>query len=357
MRLLGPAFRGFVLRRGRRDLDMTVRHRAHFGWSYDRDQPELARLYEVAKRSQWDAATALDWSASVDPLDPSRELMPDEWLPLADIPQYRLLSDRERRGQRHALTAWMLSQFLHGEQGALYAACQVTEAIASTDGKLFGGSQVADEARHVEVFSRYLREKLRRLYVIDDNLYTIVDALMTDGRWDMKFLGMQIMVEGLALGAFGTLRAATREPLLRELLRYVIADEARHVQYGVVALRDHTRTIGERGRRERESWAYEVAVLLRDRFLAHEFYDEHYGQAMSRKAWDRLVLASGYMERFRRTMFRRLIPNLKKIGLLSDRIRPRYAALGLLQWEDEPAADEAASLLHGVPGGFTTEPP
>ena len=99
----------------------------------------------------------------------------------------------------------MLSQFLHGEQGALFAACQVTEAVQWLDGKLYGSTQVVDEGRHVEVFFRYLDEKLGKLYTVNDNLYTLIDALMTDGRWDLKFLGMQIMIEGLALGAFGLL--------------------------------------------------------------------------------------------------------------------------------------------------------
>jgi hypothetical protein len=143
----------------------------------------------------------------------------------------------------------MLSQFLHGEQGALLAAAQVTEAVQFFDGKLYGATQVVDEARHVEVFHRYLDTKLEKLYQINDNLFVIIDALMTDGRWDMKFLGMQIMVEGLALGAFGTLYKLTKEPLLKELLKMVIQDEARHVHYGVLALREHfTKQLDERER-------------------------------------------------------------------------------------------------------------
>jgi len=319
---------------------MTAHHRAHFRWTYERDQAELARLYEAAKRHQWNASTALDWSIDVDPYDPERELLSEEFLPFRESRVYRTLPDRKKREHRMGLMAWMLSQFLHGEQGALFAACQVTEAIEWVDGKLFGSTQVVDEGRHVEVFTRYLTEKLGKLYVINDNLYTIIDALMTDRRWDMKFLGMQIMVEGLALGAFGTLRSQSREPLLRQLLGYVITDEARHVHYGVVTLGNYYRTLPDRQRREREEWAYEVSVLLRDRFLAHEFYEEYYAPEVSRAGWNRIVLESKYMEHFRRTMFRRLIPNLKRIGLLSDRIRPRYESLGLLQWEHEKAAPE-----------------
>ena len=341
LNLLGPAMRGLVMHSGKQpSSDMQANHTAHFDWTYQRDQPELRKLYEAAKVSQWNATTDLDWSIDVDPYNPKTDLFPEILSPLPDIPQYRGLSEREKQTHRHGLISWMLSQFLHGEQGALFAACQVTEAITWLDGKLYGSTQVVDEGRHVEVFFRYLDEKLGKLYPVNDNLYTLIDALMTDGRWDLKFLGMQIMIEGLALGAFGVMRQTSREPLLRELLRYVITDEARHVHYGVVALREFYRTLPPKELREREDWAFEVAVLMRNRFLVHEFYDEFYGHCMSRKQWDVLIMNSQYMRNFRQTMFRRLVPNLKRINLMSDRIRPHYAALGLLEFENEKAAPE-----------------
>jgi len=127
---------------------------------------------------------------------------------------------------------------------------------------------------------------------------------MTDGRWDLKFLGMQIMIEGLALGAFGTIRASTKEPLLKDVLRFVITDEARHVHYGVVALEDYyLNELSERERMEREDWAFEMSLLLRNRFLAHEFYDEYYAHLVRRAEWNRMILESPFMDFFRRTMF------------------------------------------------------
>jgi hypothetical protein len=348
--MLGPAFRGFFLRKaaGADNTEVASTNRAFFDWRYQRTSPELSKLYTAAKRSQWDGDTALDWSITVDPHHPERTLVADDVLPLASIPQYRALPKRAQEQQRHALLAWMLSQFLHGEQGALFAACQVTEAVSSLDGKLYGSTQVVDEGRHVEVFHRYLSEKLEKRYDINDNLYVIVDALMTDGRWDIKFLGMQIMIEGLALGAFGTLRNASQEPLLRDLLKYVITDEARHVHYGVVALADYyTRALSEKERQEREDWAFEMSLLMRNRFLAHEFYDEYYGHILKRSAWDELILGSEFMSHFRQNLFRRIVPNLKRIGLLTPRIRPHYAQLGLLTWEHGKAAPDltASDLL------------
>lgn len=341
--LLGPAVRGFLLQKGKQGtrVEVPVDSTAVFNWSYGHDRAELEKLYRAGVTAQWDGATALDWSTAVDPHDPGRELFLDSALPLRELALYRGLPRKEQETQRAALLAWMLSQFLHGEQGALFAACQVTQSVSWFDGKLYGSTQVIDEGRHCEVFHRYLAEKLGKCYEVNDNLFVILDALMSDGRWDVKFLGMQVLVEGLALGAFGALRQSTKEPLLADLLTKVMLDEGRHVHFGVVALREYyTRDLPEAERREREDWTYEIAVLLRNRFLAHEFHEEYYAHAMTRRQWDAFILGSSYMETFRSRMFKRLVPNLKRIGLLTDRVRPHYEKLGLLRWEGEKAAPD-----------------
>ena len=341
--LLPPALRGLILQRGKgtSHTDIPSEYRAHFNWEYEHDHPVLKSLYSQAKRDQWNAETDLDWSIDVDCQNPECVLLKEELVPMAEHPSYRRLPVKQKREQRAAIFAWLLSQFLHGEQGALFAACQVTQSVEWMDAKMFGSSQVVDEGRHVEVFQRYLKEKLGRIYEINDNLYVILDALMTDSRWDIKFLGMQILVEGLALGAFGTLRQSTEEPLVQDLLRRVITDEARHVHFGVVALQDYyTRILSPREVREREEWAYEICIFMRNRFLAHEFYDEYYGHTMSRREWDRMILRSPFMEQFRRSLFKRIMPNLRRLNLLSSRIRPYYDQFGLLQWVDGKAAPD-----------------
>lgn len=340
--LLGPAFRGMVQKRGKHEAmsAMPVDYSVRFDWHYLRDKPELTRLYEAAKTSQWNGTTDLDWKANVDPLSDETALLPWEFLPISNLASFKQASVKERAEQRRAITAWLLSQSLHGEQGALFAACQVTEAVPWLDAKLYGSTQVVDEGRHVEVFHAYLTKKLEKKYEINDNLYVVIDALMSDSRWDMKFLGMQIMIEGLALGTFGMIQQLTHEPLLKKMLTYIITDEARHVHYGVLALKDFITQLTEKERREREDWAFEVSLFLRNRFFAHEFYDEYYAHVMTRQQWERLVIDSEMMSRFRKTMFKRVIPNLKRIGLLSDRIRPKYAELGLLGFENGKAAPE-----------------
>ena len=152
---------------------------------------------------------------------------------------------------------------------------------------------------------------------------------------------MQIMVEGLALGAFGTMYQMTSEPMLKELLKMVIQDEARHVHYGVLALRDHFRNeLSDAERREREDWAFEVALLMRNRFLMYEVYEEWFEHKLTRKQWAQFVTDSPGFAIFRQVMFKRLVPNLRDIGLMSDRIKPHYERAGLMEYYDGASATE-----------------
>ncbi len=330
------AWRGLVKKDGR-NLDaahMPARHNVHFDLAYKLEFPEMLELYRRAVENQWDGDRDLNWSLDVDPLNPETPMIAPEWQLYEQLEQFGIkLKPRERAELAYSQASWMLSNFMHGEQGALFASAQVTESVKWLDGKLYGATQVMDEARHLEVFFRYLDTKMNKVYQVNDNLFVIIDDLLTDSRWDIKFLGMQIMVEGLALGAFATLHNWTREPLLKQLLKYVIQDEARHVHYGVLALREHIRNeLTPRERREREDWAFEVAILMRNRFLAHEVYEEWFEGTMTRKQWNEFMLNVPSMHYFRQTMFKRLVPNLEYIGLLSDRMRQHYADAGLMEF-------------------------
>ena len=343
LRSLGPSgVRGMILQRGKQGVPtkMQSTHKVHFDWTYPSDQPAMKELYTRAKEQQWNGDD-LPWNIDVDPENPEVPIMPREFLGGDILEGYGVkLTELEARRLDASNAAWMLSQFLHGEQGALYAAAQVTEAVQFFDGKLYGATQVVDEGRHVEVFHRYLDTKLNKVYQVNDNLFTIMDALISDSRWDLKFLGMQIMIEGAALGAFGSMYKMTREPLLKELLKNVIQDEARHVHYGVLALREHFQNhLSEAERREREDWAFEVAMLMRNRFLAFELYEEWFEGQLTRKQWAEVVTKSPGFIIFRQTLFQRLVPNLREIGLLTDRIKPHYERVGLMQYFDGRAAD------------------
>jgi hypothetical protein len=348
--------RGLVLGRARSGdaVPMQAHHAAHYDLTYQGEFPEMYDLYRRAVAGQWNGERDLDWSTSVDPDNPDTAVMPLDYPPFAQLAEKGIhLNAKEKLRFANDMASWTLSQFMHGEQGALYAAAQVTESVTWLDGKLYGATQVMDEGRHLEVFLRYLDTKMQKIYAVNDNLFVILDDLLTDGRWDVKFLGMQIMVEGLALGAFGTMYNFTREPLLKQLLKYVIQDEARHVHYGVLALREHITTqLSPAEIREREDWAYEVALLMRNRFLSHEIYYEWFEGRLSLKDWDDVVMKAPSMAAFRHLMFLRLIPNLEYIGLMSDRIKAHYEKSGLTSFLGGRNATQlsADDLLRDISG-------
>lgn len=336
LKSLGPSgVRGLLLHQGRRSptKNIPAAHPANFDWTYPADNADMSSLYARAKKGQWNSED-LPWDTDVDLADPNSSPLPRRLVNLDKLEEVLgvKLTEKERDEYMRSMTSWMISQFLHGEQGALFASAQVTQAIHLFDGKLYGASQVMDEARHVEVFRRYLNQKLQKMYPVNDQLYTILDSLMGDRRWDLKFLGMQIMIEGLALGAFGYLHEHTQEPLLRQLLRSVIQDEARHVHYGVVAVREHIANLSDSERRERETWCFEVALLMRNRFVAYEVYDEHFSGVLPREKFREYALQTPLLNEFTQLMFKRLMPNLRDIGLLSPRIAAKYEREGLMRF-------------------------
>jgi len=318
-----------------------------FTWDYTHRDAGLKRLYCNAKRDQWDGATTLDWTCNVEPED---ENLPDAQIAIYGSPMWERLTTRERARLRHESMAWILSQFLHGEQGALLATSQLVDAVPLMDAKLYAATQVMDEARHVEVYDRYLRTKLEKVYPINPHLKTLLDQILSDRRWDMKYLGMQILVEGLALAAFGFIRAYANEPLIKDLTYHVMRDEARHFAFGVISLRDFYRTEFTAAEvRERQEFAYEACVLMRDRFLARDVWER---MGMPADECCRYALEAPSMLEFRRMLFSNIVPNVKKLGLLDGWLRGRFADLGILQYEALEASDERA--LDAEPVALTT---
>lgn len=346
------ALKGYVLQEGKvkKRVGIQSHHETFFDFEYtDSENPSFDMLYKRAVDGQWKSSD-LPWDTDVDVGNTERQIFPEKLLPMYGQDFYRKLDKKVKTDVLHGTVGWLLSQFLHGEQGALYAAGQTVEATPWYSAKLYGSTQVMDEGRHVEVFHDYIDGKLNRLYHINDNLYVVIHALTSAADWDLKFLGMQIMIEGLALGAFGFMYSYTKEPLLKALLKNVISDEARHVHYGVESLKDfYRKEVSEKVRRDREDWAYEVAVMLRNRFLYLEIYDEYFAHQMSRDAWINMVLESEVMGEFRRVLFGKMIPNLREIGLLSDRVLPRYEAMGLMKYKDGKAGNQISlkELLAG----------
>ena len=307
-----------------------------YNWDYRVADNRIKRLYELGKELNWNASKDVDWAQTRDFQDspPPDDDRLDEILEAYPWTGYepfeRFSRQRKLEFIRHD-QAWSLSQFLHGEQGALLVASQLASCAPSFNAKLYAASQTFDEARHVEVFNRYLRSKVGFSYPVTSGLKDLLDKVLTDKRWDLKFIGMQIVLEGLALAAFHTARDDTNDPVLKELLYLVIRDEARHVTFGVNYLEEFVSTLSDAEREDRAEFAYQACIVSRDRLIGNDVF-RYFG-------WDvdhaRAALVDrGVNADFLNLLYARIIPNLKRIGLLTDKIRPKFEEMGVLDFEN-----------------------
>jgi hypothetical protein len=328
---------------------------AIFTWDYSRSRPALVKLYEKAKTSQWNASTDLDWSIDVDPETVGSELGgggPQRFQALqnAEDSPVKHFGEKEWRQVSVELQNSLLSQFMHGEQGALLCTARIVETVPWVDAKYYAATQVMDEARHVEVFARYLDEKLGHQHRINENLKGILDDILSDSRWDIVYLGMQIMVEGLALAAFGMIHQITTEPLLKKLLRYVMSDEARHVAFGVLSLQELYANLSDAEMRERQEFAFDVAVRLQRRFAHTEMWERMgVDPAAVYRTMDRVNPPAQQM--FQQLLFSKIVPNCKKLGLLDASngwLRERFTEVGVIHFEDWADTGEEYDSLDEV---------
>jgi P-aminobenzoate N-oxygenase AurF len=331
---------------------------ALFTWDYAKGaRPALDKLYEKAKTSQWNGATDLDWSIDVDPERTAVELAQKDRRmqyvrALIDEPDSPVRAWGEKEITHYAMenVAHRVSQFLHGEQGALLCTARIVETVPWIDAKYYASTQVMDEARHVEVFGRYLAEKMATSYPINAHLRALIDDVLADSRWDITYLGMQIMIEGLALAAFGAMYQTTTEPLLRQLIRYVMSDEARHVAFGVLSLQEAYAGISAAELHERQEFVYEAALRMRDRFLHQEVWER---LGVSARAMVPYFIRQNNEEEilFQRMLFAKIVPNCKKLGLLDSRdpwLRDRFTAMGVIEYEDHVDTSIEYSELNAI---------
>ncbi|MBE1530998.1 ferritin-like domain-containing protein [Actinomadura algeriensis] len=298
---------------------------ARFTWEYDDGRDRLLALYQKGKDKQWDSEKRIDWDLEVDPHDVLG--VPDRSLAIYGTKYWDRLSKKDLGELRRHSASWQFSQFVHGEQGAMVTAARIVESVPDLDAKFYSATQTMDEARHVELFSKFLQEKIGLVYPINTKLQELLDETLTDSRWDMPYLGMQVLIEGLALAAFGVIRDITTKPLPKQILAYVMQDEARHVAFGRLALRDYYRQLSPAELREREEFVIEGCHLMRDRIRGREIW-ENFG--IPPAEIDGIVNDSPYMRMFQSLLFSRIVPCVKDIGLWSDRIRETYDDMGVL---------------------------
>ena len=305
--------------------DVPVAGDSRFTWEYDDGRARLLSLYQKGKDKQWDQTTRIDWSLDVDADDPLG--LGEVVNPLIGSDMWERSSDEVKQSWRRHQIAWQFSQFLHGEQGAMITSAKIVETVPDLDSKFYAATQTMDEARHVETYARFLDEKLELMYPMNSNLQSLLNDTLTDSRWDIPYLGMQVLIEGLALAAFGLMRDMTTSPLPKQILAYVMQDEARHVAFGRMALKDFYAEISSAEKAEREEFIIDGCYLMRDRIRSVEVW-ENLGFDVDTCL--ELTAQSPYMQMFQSHLFSRVVPIVKDIGLWSDKVQAAYLDMGVL---------------------------
>src|SRR5881227_2408889 len=307
-----------------------------FTWEYDENRAGLLQLYSKGKQQQWDAADRIDWSQDLDPENPMQ--MDDRVIQIHGSDIWNRMTEQERRQVRHHLQASQISQFMHGEQGALIATAKIVQTVPNLDAKFYAATQVMDEARHVEAYSRLLHDKFELAYPITHGLRSLLESGLSDSRWDMTYLTMHILIEGLALAAFQRIRDQSQNPLAAAVNAYVMQDEARHVAFGRLALRDYYPQLSDAERAEREEFVVEACYHMRDRFNQKELW-ENLGLPV--KEAIEVAMTSENMRMFRKRLFSRIVPTVKDIGLWGEKVQKAFADMGAIEF----AAVDSDALL------------
>src|SRR5256885_8444579 len=307
-----------------------------FSWEYDDVRAELLKLYDKGKKQQWDAAERIDWSTDLDPENPME--MDERSVQIYGTDVWDRLTAKEKAKVRHHLQAGSISQFMHGEQGALIATAKIVQTVPDVAAKFYAATQVMDEARHVEAYARLLHEKFELAYPITPGLKALLEDGLTDSRWDMTYLTMQILIEGLALAAFQRIRDQAQNPLAAAVNAYVMQDEARHVAFGRLALRDFYPQLSDAERAEREELVVEACYHMRDRFNQKEL-GENLGLPV--KEAIEVAMTSENMRMFRKRLFSRIVPTVKDIGLWGEKVQKAFADMGAIEF----AAVDSDALL------------
>jgi hypothetical protein len=307
--------------------DVPAAGHTRFSWEYDDGRDRLLSLYQRGKDKQWDAAKRIDWSLPVDPANVMG--FPDDLNPIYGSAQWEKLSEAERDELSHHLSSWLFSQFLHGEQGALTVAARIIESVPDMDSKFYAATQVMDEARHVESYKRLIHEKFKSAYPITESLKNLLNQTLNDRRWDMTYLGMQVLIEGLALAAFQRIRDSAKNNLAASINAYVMQDEARHVTFGRMALREYYPQLSDHERSEREEFTVEALYFMRDRF---DQTDVWMRSGLPVEQLKKYAYESGAMQAFRTRLFTRIVPILKEIGLFGPKVQKALGDMGVMEY-------------------------
>ncbi len=300
-----------------------------YNWDYTVQDNRIKKLYELGKELNWNVETDVDWTPEFKGMtDEEFEFENAQW---ERHPTYKNMPRWKRKEFFQDLSAWSLSQFLHGEQGALLVASQLACCAPTFNAKLYAASQTFDEARHVEAFNKYIQTRTKRSWPIGEGLKMLLDKILTDHRWDLKFIGMQVVIEGLALAAFQASKESSSDEVYKEMIGLIIRDEARHVTFGINYLTDFVQTLSEKEQLDRAKFALEACMVSRNRLRPYDVW-KRYG--MSIEETEEYQKKEVFEAQFQDILFSRIMPNLKKIGLLREELIPAYEKLGVMRYAD-----------------------
>jgi rubrerythrin len=313
---------------------IEIKNTAYFRHIYDGDHPEMRRLYEQAKRDQWNAATDIDWAR---PLAGDGGLIADDLVDIHGTKFWDRLSPAERVELNRRVSQWRLSTLVHGEHGAILVCSQIVENVQGQDAKLFQATQVVDEARHNEVLQRYLALRLDgQTYPLAGNVRELFDTLLGTSSWYLKTIGLQLVAETFAVSLFKMLAESSKDEVLREVCRRILADEARHMGFGMLSLPAVVEDATEAERHEMQDFAvWALARTLTGIFPQPAYEDMGFSRAEidEIRRLRRGRAAGGdetaFRKFFRRDLHTALVRNLQKIGLLTPRVAPNLESLGI----------------------------
>lgn len=313
---------------------IETRNTAFFRHVYDAEQPEMWRLYEQAKRDQWNAATDIDWAKA---LEGDGGLIADDLVDVHGTRFWDRLSAAERVELNRRVSQWRLSTLVHGEHGAMLVCSQMVENVQGQEAKLFQATQVVDEARHNEVLHRYIRLRLDgQTYPMAGNVKEIFDTLLGTSSWHLKTIGLQLVAETFAVSLFRMLAETSKDEILRDVCRRILQDEARHMGFGMLSLPGVVSGASEAERRDMEDFAVWALVRTLTGIFPLPAYQD---MGMSRADIEeirrlRRERAAGgdetaFRKFFRRDLHTALVRNLQRIGLLTERVAPNLQSLGI----------------------------
>lgn len=313
--------------RARLDLDTPLH--VHWSWDYISEIESLRALYEKGKSAQWNVETEIDWSL---PVSEDELLFPVEESSLGQVLALMGADGDMVRAAVRAEMEWSLSQLLHGEQAALQLTAQLVNSMSDMDAKLYAGQQVVDECRHVEVFAKLLARKFGTVHPIGANVKWILDELLGAPRWHFKLVGMQIIFEGVAMAIFTDIVKRNHNELIRRAVRMVARDEARHAAFGVLALRDELATLSPTERDELEDWTWQVLEVVANGLMTSLFEDVAPRYGIAPEPLAQMIFSSeGFWDARYHLFNHTVLPNLKKLGIVTERTRPHYDRFRL--WE------------------------